>query len=181
MRMRRSPQSGFSFFEVVVVLFITGIILFCVGGLTRQTFKTLRFIQEKSNTIESATLACQRLATEMHEMIGAPTLAGSSILFRKIRPQAPLGLGIDPQTERDPDAWPRVYSQTSTVRYYQPTPDRVLRQVGSEPAVEVATDVNDFEITPLPALGNYTIVLTIEEDRRLVTFETVVNCPGVPR
>lgn len=181
MKVRRSnADTGFSLIEIVIVLFLTGIMLGCVAKLTDSTFKTMKFLQEKSTTLESATLACQRLATEMREMVQAPNLGADSISFSKVIPSSPLYIGNDPA---DSSGWQRVYpaGQRATIVYDQED-DKVTRRVNSEPSMEVAVNVNTFAVTEVNGRGgDYQVSLTILESRRAITFQTFVVCAGVPR
>ena len=182
MNTRYGAKAGFSLIEIVIVLFLAGIMLYCVAGLTDRTFKTMKFLQEKSSTLESASLACQRLGAEMREMVEDPTLGASSVEFSKVIPQSALTVANVPAD--DPTTWSRTYpaGQKATVTYsMSPGSAKVVRQVNSEPSIDVATDVNTFQVTELNHPGNYLIKLTMLEDRRAVTFETIVICPGVPR
>ena len=178
MRLGRERHRGFSLIEIVIVLFLTGTMLYCVASLTDRTFKTLKFLQEKSKTLESAQLACERLSSELRECIGAPT-TGATVSFRKVKPSVAYGLSNDPT---DPSSWTRIYpaGDLATITYTMVV-DKVIRQAQSEPPMDVAQDVNAFSVVPTTALGNYKINLTIVEDRRIVVFESVASCPGVPR
>lgn len=184
MTQKKLATRAFSLIEIVIVLFLTGIILFCVSGLTDRTFKTLKFLQEKSSSLESATMACERLASEMREMIDPPTIggSGSSLSFRKVKPSAPYGAG---NVISDPaSTWTRPYptGMTAQIVYrLDNTKNNITRQVNSEPTLEVATDVEGFQVSQSGSPGNYQVILTILEDRRAVSFETIVSCPGVPR
>lgn len=188
--MRNRPgQRGFSLIEIVIVLFLTGLMLYCVAGLTDRTFQTMKFLQEKSTTLESASLACQRLGQEMREMVTAPALGTDSIAFKKVIPSSPLEVGNNPAD--DPLTWTRTYpnAQLATITYSM-TDQKVSRQVNSEQALEIAVDVNTFQVSQSFSTvggetsnspGVYLLQLSIQEDRRVVTFETIVTCPGVPR
>lgn len=189
MRIPVRQSRGFSLIEIVIVLFLTGLILYCVAGLTDRTFKTMKFLQEKSTTLESATLACQRLGQEMREMVAAPALGADSISFLKVIPSEALCVGN--VVADDPLTWKRAYptDQLATIKY-STADSKVTRQVNSEPAMEIAVDVNTFQVSQsFTAAGGvtsnrpglYLIRLAIQEDRRVVTFETVVTCPGVPQ
>lgn len=183
----RRAAFGFSLIEMVIVLFLTGIILFCVAGLTDRTYRTLKFLQEKSSTMESASMACQRLAQELRETVTPPVLTIDSVTFSKVIPARPRLLDNDPNAL--PTTWALSYpaAQTAQIRYRQ-LDDRVVRQVNAERALDVATEVNTFQVrqsfsaftTVVNTPGAYLIQLTILEDRRAVTFETVALCPGVP-
>ena len=118
----------------------------------------------------------------MREMVEDPTLGASSVEFSKVIPQSALTVANVPAD--DPTTWSRTYpaGQKATVTYsMSPGSAKVVRQVNSEPGIDVATDVNTFQVTEVNHPGNYLIKLTILEDRRAVTFETIVICPGVPR
>ncbi len=179
--MRRNDFQGFSLIETTIVLFLAAAMLFCVGKLTAETLSTLKFLQEKSATTESATLACQRLAAELSETISVPDLS-DGVRFRKVTPSEDSLVGN--LAISDPGSWRYEYlsSQQSEIRYSQ-TGDKVFRQVGSETALEVATKVNIFLVKQYSSSrrGAYRVTLTILEKRRPVTFETIVVCPGVPQ
>ena len=150
--------------------------LFCIAKLTNQTLSSLKFLQEKSATTESAALACQRLATELREAVSTPDLT-SGVAFQKVRPDA---LPVMGQTIAD-RTWRLSYPSSSlaTVRYQQ-SDERVMRQINSEVPLEVASRVNVFSVSRYSGgNGAYRIALSIMEKRRVVTFETVVVCPGV--
>jgi prepilin-type N-terminal cleavage/methylation domain-containing protein len=171
---------GFTLIELVFVLFITGLMLYLVAGLTSKTYQTMKFLQEKGNTLQSASLACERLATELREAIEVSSL--SPLRFVKVRPSAPPGVGN--LVSGDPGTWNRRYpsNQTSTIGYSEDTANqKVMRQVDSEPAQAVATNVNIFQVTPYEAgvAGGYRVELSILENRRVVTFITYVCCPGL--
>ncbi len=177
--MKRSPlrSAGFSMMEVMIVIFLSGAMLFCVAGLTGQTLRTLRFLQEKSTTMESAGQACQRFASELHEAVSVPTL-GSTVSFRKVRPSAAPLVGNSPSDA----TWQRAYpaSRLATISY-RLDGEKVLRQVNTEMPLELATSVNGFALSRYPSApeGAYVIRLAIQEQRRVVVFESVVVCPGV--
>jgi hypothetical protein len=176
---RRSRAPGFSLIEIVIVLFLTGLMLYCVANLTDRTFQTMNFLQEKSTTLESASLACERLSTEMKEMISVPVVS-PPVSFTKVIPSVPRYVGNDPAA--NPDDWLRSYpsGQTATIKYSM-VGDKILRQVNSEPTLEVAVNVNAFDVSTINRDGDYLIKLSILELRRVVSFETIVICPGVPR
>lgn len=158
------------------MLFLTAGMLFCIAKLTNQTLSTLKFLQEKSATTESAALACQRLATELREAVSVPDLS-NGVAFRKVRPNVPPVMG---QTIAD-STWDLSYRPTflATVRYVQ-SGEQVMRQVNSEEPLEVASRVNTFTVTRFSGgNGAYRIALSIMEKRRAVVFETVAVCPGV--
>ena len=153
--------------------------LFCVANLTDKTLQSMNFLQEKSNTLESATLACERLSTEMREMVDTPDLS-PPITFLKVIPSSPPFVG-NVATE-DPDDWLRSYpaAQRASISY-SISGQKVVRQVNSEPPLDVASNVNAFDVTELNRPGDYLLRLSIIERRRVVIFETIVVCPGVPR
>lgn len=176
---KREGHKAFSLIETMIVLFLTATMLYCVGKLTGETLSTLKFLQEKSATTESATLACQRLASELREAVKEPSLGGASVSFRKVIPSKPRLVGNSPSAV--PTSWTLLYppGDLATISYSQ-SGDKVVRQVGSEAPLEVATRVNTFAVTQQnghPAA--YKVALTIMESRRAVTFVTVVVCPGV--
>lgn len=169
----------------MVVLFLTAGMLYCVAKLTSETLSSLKFLQEKSATTESATLACQRLASELKEAVEMLRV-GSDLEFRKVRPSADPVVGN--RGETDPDQWKMEYpaSSVSTIRY-RLDDSKVTRQVigNSEDStlgpLEVATNVNVFDVQAYSPTQRhiYRVVLTILEQRRSVTFQTIVLCPGL--
>lgn len=177
MRQHRLRRQGFSLIEVMIVIFLSGAMLWCVAGLTGQTLRTLRFLQEKSSTMESAGQACQRLASELHEAVSEPTL-GSSVSFRKVRPSAADLVGNLPTDSTWQSSYPN--GELATIAY-QLQSQKVFRQVNSEQRLEIATNVSGFSLARYEAApaGAYTVRLAIQEQRRVVVFETVVVCPGV--
>ncbi len=181
--MRRRDARGFSLIETMIVLFLTAAMLYCVGKLTSETLSTLKFLQEKSATTESATLACQRLASELKEAVSVPDRT-SGVSFRKVIPSSSPAVGNVPN-DPDPTSWAVTYPAGFQVMInynYSSSGQKVTRQVGSETPLEIATKVNTFAVTRLGTReGAYRVALTIWETRRPVTFETIVVCPGVPR
>ncbi len=185
MKQRRCEWRGFSLIEVVFVIFLAGIVMFCVAKLTQNTLNTLTSLERKAEIFQGATLGCERLASEMREMIGSATIGATAVTFRKIAPtlpgaipreQTPLAVGNDP--EADPMTWDREYTNLSTVRYFT-TGEQLMRQVDSHQATLVANHVNDFRVTPNGVDGSYRIALSMRDQRRIYVFETLVYCPGV--
>lgn len=178
---RAKAPSGFSLIETMIVLFLTAAMLYMVAKLTNQTLSTLKFLQEKSASTESATLSCQRLASELREAVSVPNISTSGVSFQKIIPSSAPVVG-NVATEPDPVNWDMTYpaSSKATITYSQ-TGDQVMRQVSGEGALEVATRVNTFTVSRYSSgrEGAYRIALTILESRRAVTFETIAVCPGV--
>jgi Tfp pilus assembly protein PilW len=189
MKAPRSTYLAFSLFELLIVMFITSVILFCVAGLTSRTFRTLRFLQEKSRTLESATLGCERLASELREAVAitVPIPAGQ-VEFRKVRPSAPEAAGNDWQDFTIPaGAWSRNYAsdasgvnQLAPVRYGVHGATSELQRTAAGQTTVVATDVNSFVVAPVAgATGSYSVRLALQEESRVIVFETVTTCPAL--
>ncbi len=195
--MRKRQNSAFTLIELVFVLLITSLILAAVAALTARTLDTLKFMEEKSKTMQSATLGVERLSSELSETVVLPT---GNVSFRKANPNAPVahyqpGISNDYADPNSfpPHLWTRAYTggDLVTVTYAVAGTD-LTRTAGGGPTGLIATSVNAFTVTNvnpdgmgvMPAGGvdgNYRVALSIQELRRVVTFETVVHCPGVPR
>lgn len=163
-------------------MFLTGLMLAMVGSLTQRTLQTLDFLKEKGQSTQSATLGCERLCSEMREMVEVPTLSASGLTFVKVNPNQPGVLGND-FVNVEPHLWTRRYLGGDVVQVsYQTNADRQLvRQVdGGSPSL-VATEVNAFGVTQAARPGNYEVRLSIQEKRRIVVFVNAVHCTGVPR
>lgn len=179
----RLLQRGFSLLEVVLVLFLTGVVLFCVSRLTSQSLETMKFLREKSQTLESATLGCERLSSELSEAVEV-TPGSNVVSFRKVRPSAPEAIGNlleDSSGNIIPaSTWVRTYPAANRVviTYEVNSSDQLRRSVLGETNL-VATDVNAFSVTPMVGAGSYLIRLGIREKRRVVAFEAVVTCPAL--
>lgn len=182
----RIRLSGFSLIETVIVLFLAGLMLGAVILLTRQTLSTLKFLQEKGTTIQSATLGCERLCSEMREMIALNSLAGDQIAFSKVTPSSPIAVNNPIASPPDPivppptHTWTRSYTNLVTVDYRKVGED-MIRQVSGDPAALVATSVSGLAITSGGPVGTFRVELTIKEERRLVSYVNFVSCPGIPR
>lgn len=184
-RLRR----GFSLLEVILVLFLTGMVLGCVALLTRETLGTLKFLQEKSETLQSATLGLERLASELSEAVGAPSsvTVGNPVRFFKVRPSEPRACGNDPDDPLDPTdsfdppaTWVRVYANPVQVTYSE-SGGTMTRSAAGITTV-VASKVDDFQVSTFGGRTDvFSIVLTIKENRRLVTFRTNSVAPGLSR
>jgi len=189
---KRSP--GFSLIEIVLVLGLTSVILSTVGLLIRRTVDTLHFLQAKSEAIQGATLGCERLCSELREAIDTPTV-GTSLTFQKVLPSSLQAIGnaqrpaphLPPAAPPPPPAvpshlWTRAYPALMQVTYSvsaDPDAATLLRQVDSDPATVVASNVTVFTVE-LVASRTYRANLSIRERRRVVTFSAAVHCPGVP-
>ena len=198
--MKRSP--GFSLIEIVLVLGLTSVILSTVSLLVQRTVETLHHLQAKSEAIQGATLGCERLCSELREAINTPTV-GTSLRFRKVVPSSPRAIGnaqrpapyLPPAPPPPPPAvpshlwtrdYPAVYApaqggQMQVTYSVSPDPNvaTLLRQVDSDPASVVASNVTVFTVE-LVARRTYRANLSIRERRRVVTFSAAVHCPGVP-
>lgn len=187
---QKKSDSGFSLIEIVIVLFLTGLVLFMVSGLISRTLETLKFLQEKSQTLESATLGCERLASELREAVEIITpIPSGKVTFKKVKPSigspatlTPVAVGND--LSALPETWgARKYpsSQLGTVTYEVDSQSRLLRKVDGVDTL-VATDVNSFAVTPRSADNDSFLVrLSLQEKRRVIVFEMVVNCPALQR
>ena len=184
---RRDGRCGFSLIEIVVVLFLTSVILLAVGSLTQKTLDSLKFLREKSDSMMSATLGCERLAGEMREMVQVPDIdPARSIRFRKVNPNSSPALGnnFQDETVSPPHLWARDYvAAGQTVEVFYDAPGEVLtRSLSGGPAIPVAANVNTFNVAPLAGPpGAFTVTLAIREKRKVATFTTIVYCPGIPR
>ena len=140
---------GFSLIEIVVVLALTSAILYTVALLTQRTVKTLNFLQRKSESIQSATLGCERLCSEMREAVTRPSTGGSSS-WRKVIPSAPIAIDIIPPEPPPPPpatppvplspTWPRSYPGGDLL-----TVSEVHRELGA-PDVALVHDDRAVEI-----------------------------------
>ena len=172
--MRKARFRGFSLIEICIVLFLTGLILFAVAQLIMRTLDSLKFLQEKSRTLESASLGCERLSSELREAVGVdlPIPIGQ-VSFRKVRPPAPEAVGNSPTDP--PEGWTRVYpaAQLASVLYQVDPQNRLTRSFGGNTTI-VANDVNSFVVDNLGG-GSFKVSLAISEKRRIVTFETITT------
>lgn len=183
--MRHKRAGAFSLMELLVVLSLTGLVLGLVATLVSKTYETMKFLQEKSQTLQSATLGLERLSSELREAVGP--VATSPLSFRKVDPQAIEVVGADPLDFVGFELWDRNYGATSelaTVLYSDViSPNQLTRRVtfrGNSMDSIVATSVNAFQVArPFAAQNSFEVTLTLEEKRKLVTFTTVVTCPGV--
>lgn len=193
MRNRRQ-NTGFTLVEIMIVLLLTGIILFMVSQLTSETFRSLRFLQEKSQTLQSATLGLERLTSELREAVDVNST--SPLNFDKINPAAPVCLGNDPNSPNPEGTWVRNYSsdingdnQIGVVEYRRDAAQQILTRTatlnGRTMTTEVAVNVNDFVVQRAPTLGGdatgqnvFQVTLTLQEQRRAVTFVSLLTVPG---
>lgn len=172
---------GFSLFEVVVVLSMTGLVLFTLSRLLSQTFETLRFLQEKSQTLESATLGGERLTSELREavFIEQPIPLGQ-VKFQKVRPVAPEAVGNPLETPAN--ELQRTYGaigQLGEVNYQTNAEARLIRTVAGRNST-VADEVNAFVVSPFTgSQSTFVIRLSLTEKRRVITFESLVTCPAL--
>ena len=180
----RSTNSGFSLIEIMVVMGLASITLLGVAQLTQRTLNTQKFLRKKSESIQSATLGCERLASEMREAVTAPS-AGSTSTWKKVTPSQPEVIGIPAPTPGPIPAspgWTRVYpaNQLTTVTYSM-IDTNLIRQVTGSAAAPVATDVNTFDVNPVPHRDKtFQVRLAINEQGRVQTFVAQVFCPGAP-
>lgn len=197
---------AFSLVEVVLVLFLTGLILLIVSRLTQRTFTTLRFLEEKAETVQSATLGIERLSSELREAVQVSGY--SPLTFRKVDPSAPYALDQDldssadsnpgdPPVDSDFSTWKHSYAsdafdrdQLGTVTYSLSASmlTRTAQKGGRSLTTQVATHVNSFVAIPAPNLGGQAtasnvvqVTLSLQEQRRVVTFSTIVVIPGMER
>lgn len=182
--MSRRAARAFTLIEMVILLFLAGVILFAVSRLTRETYKSLVFLREKAQTYESAVLGVERLTSDMREAVTAPIISGTTVSFSKVKPAEDSAKGgpprpnpIDPAyATYVPPTGPYGGGQLVTVTY-NVTAGNLQRQIAGFTSV-VAEDVNDFSVTPR-GNGSYEVVLSIQENRRVQTFHSFVTCPGV--
>lgn len=179
----------------MIVILLTGLVMMMVSRLTSATFQSLKFLREKAQTLQSATLGLERLSSELREALFVDSLA--PLTFRKVAPSAPVALA-NPVDDPDPAAnWARSYAsdfngdnQLGQVVYALDPSRQVLSRSadfrGDSLDSEVATRVNDFVVERSPALGAtsasadvFSVTLTIQEDRRVLTFRTLVSVPGL--
>lgn len=186
------------------MLFLTGIALFMVGKLTTQTFTTLRFLQEKTQTTQSAALGLERLSSELREAVEVTSV--DPLSFQKVNPSAPIALDYDqdpspaanpgsPDFSVDPATWSDAYDEDAFgVNHlgrvsYQRVDNTVTRTAGFKTeslTTQVAERVNDFSVSQAPTLEGVTtgrnvfeVSLSITEDRRVVAMRTLVIVPGI--
>lgn len=176
----RAPW-GFSLIEVVIVLFLTSILLLAVSRLLSQTLGTLQFLQEKGQTSESASLGCERLASELMEAIKVNLTPSDEVSFSKISASAADVIGIIATTE--PSTWPRAYpaSHQVNITYKVDANSSLKRTVGLEAPSTVATEVNSFVVQPYSSggSGTFLVTLSLQEKRRVLTLETIVSVPAL--
>jgi type II secretory pathway pseudopilin PulG len=190
----RLRAKGFSLIEIVFVLALTSAILYAVALLTQRTLGSLNFLQKKSESIQSATLGCERLTSEMREAITQPS-QGNSTSFVKVRPSAPPALGIAPPPPAPPvpapppagapvDAhlWPRTYpGGVRLTIQYAVNGENLERSVTGDPTTVVATSLNDFQVSKVAGTDrSFRVDLSVVEQKRVAIFTSYVFCPGVP-
>lgn len=173
---------GFSLIEVVIVLFLTSILLLAVSRLMSQTLGTLQFLQEKGQTSASASLGCDRLASELIEAIKVNITPSDEVSFSKISAGAKDVIAIVATTE--PSTWPRAYpaSQQVDITYKVDANSSLKRTVvGLEAPSTVATEVNSFVVQPYSSggRGTFLVTLSLQEKRRVLTLETIVTVPAL--
>jgi Tfp pilus assembly protein PilW len=182
--MTRRRVSAFTLIEMVVLLFLAGVILFAVSQLTRETYKTLVFLREKAQTQESAVLGVERLTSDLREAVTPPVSSGNTVSFSKVKPGEPKAKNAPPHPNPNdiayasyvPPVGPYTGSQLTQVTY-QLTDGNLQRTIGTFTSM-LAENVNDFSVTPR-GNGSYEVLLTIQENRRVQTFESFVTCPGI--
>lgn len=186
-----SVSRGFSLMEIMIVLGLTSVILLTVSSLFSQTTKTLKFLKEKSRTLESASLGCERLASELREAVEVENpIPLGRIRFKKVKPSENtlLGLPLLNEEQRDalgpPNTWgneDREYTgtQLAAIEYEVDDDSKLLRTAAGSTAL-VAREVNLFQVEPLGGVyGIYKIRLSLQEQRRVVVFESIVTCPAL--
>lgn len=187
-------KRGFSLIEILIVLLLAGAALGLVATLISKTLETLRFLQEKGETLQSATLGGERLTSEMREMVEFLSSGDSTrVRFNKVNSNAPEAVGNDlADFTTLPAAWQRAYSSTlgagdqRVTVLYEPAPnDKLERSVAfpGQPTQRslVASHVNTFVVTENfgGASNCFQVVLSLQEKRRVVSFTSVVVCPGL--
>ena len=183
--MRRKVASrqelGFTLFELMVVMFLTGAILFTVAKLVSRSLESLKFLQEKNQTMRSATLGCERVASELREAIRPPTITSGTVSFAKVRPGAKEAVGNNYEDLTVPaENWHRDYgsSDLATITYKSNPNGQLVRTVEAQ-SDTVATNVSGFVVAPAAGAGCYTVTLSITEKRRVVVFKTALTCPAL--
>lgn len=180
-KLRTKSQAGFSLFEIMLVMFLTGAILFTIAKLVSQSLESLKFLQEKNQTMRSATLGCERVASELREAIRTPTITSGTVSFAKVRPNAKEAVGNNYKDLTVPaEHWHRDYgsSDLATVTYKSNPNGQLVRTVGAQ-SDTVATSVSGFVVAPAAGAGCYTVTLSITEKRRVVVFKTALTCPAL--
>ena len=195
---------GFSLIEVVIVLFLGSLILLVASRLAHETLVSLRFLEEKADTVQSATLGLERLSSELREAVKLHS-SHPILSFDKVDPAAPYALDYDKDHDLNPgepagdfalinlssgydkDAFDK--NQLGTVTYSTDSQQRLLRKAerGSRTTTSpVATSVNTFLAQPRPTIGSistgndvFEITLSLREARRIVTYKTTVTVPGL--
>ncbi len=175
--------------EIVISLFLVALVLGMVSTLLTRTFDALRFLQQKGQTFQSATLGGERLTSEMAEMT---ELRGTSPLeFAKANPLAAPAVENDPNNFLLPaSSWARDYSsdasgdnQRAVIRYRHSLTDEHLERTatfGSSQTSIVATAVNTFTVTQHARVRNsFEVRLSINERQRVFVFVYNVICPGL--
>lgn len=173
-----------------------------VSRLTSSTFSTLKFLQEKAQTLQAATLGIERLTSELREAIQINSL--SPLSFRKVDPIAPFALNYDndntanpgdPDPSIDPNGWSDTYASDADGSNFLGTViytlsgevlTRQASRAGNSLTSQVATNVNDFTVEQAPSLAGtptgphvFRVRLSLVEQRRVVNFESVVLVPGL--
>lgn len=185
-------ENGFSLIEVLVVLGLTSVVLYSVALLTQRTLGTLNFLRSKSESTLSATLGCERLSSELRETVTTPS-TGAELSFRKVNPSAPRAVGNDMPPSPPPapppplglvpsHEWVRLYPvlQTHQIKYEE-TGGNLMRQVNTDTPTLVASSVETFQADPVSGLDKtYKITLVVTENRKVMTYHSVVYCEGAP-
>lgn len=187
-------KRAFSLIELVILLFLTGIILLMISRMISSTFTSLKFLQEKSGTFESVTIGLERLASEFREAVD---YIGPPLIFLKVDPHAPRSLGVDlDDDETNPLDWPNNYTtyqggtNVGKISYSleagTETLTRTVSFKGATEVSDVAAHVNDFSAERAPTLNGkqtnnnvFRIRLSLQEQRRVQSFETVLVVPGL--
>ncbi len=184
----------------MIVFFLTSLILVVTTRLAHETFVSLRFLEEKAQTVQSATLGLERLSSELREAVNVRE-SGTVVRFDKVDPQAPFALDYDlnsspnhnpgePTDNPGPEQWHLDYTsdafdrnQWGLVEYYTDG-ERLLRKVSKGvnfATSNVANNVNSFTVLPTSGSSTaaYQVSLSLLEQRRVVTFVTIVVIPGL--
>lgn len=199
---------GFSLIEVAIVVFLISLILMVVSRLAHETFVSLRFLEEKAQTVQSATLGLERLSSELREAVEVNSDTGNFLSFHKVDPQAPFALDYDRDSSPDvnpgdpsPDDLAESYLWSQTYRRdafnrdhwglveYSSVDDRLVRMSQNQSnslTSDVATNVNSFWVEVSPTLSGqrtgpsvFRISLSLLEKRRVATFVSVVVVPAL--
>lgn len=202
------PRLGFSLIEVVLLMFLSGIILLMVSKLTKQAFEASRMLDEKAQTMQSARMGLEALSSELREAVEVALSpdALEAVTITKVSPSAKQALGIqieglDLSSAQEaiiegykPDGHGYLEAgldkvSVGTVKYFLNDSQELIRKAEYDERLletSVATGVSAFTVEAKPQLSSYVlpenayrITLSIEEKRIVKTFTTIVLAPGL--